>query len=142
MNRYDKLYREADKLMFKFNPCAVKNGTCMKGRAKIRFDRGSFCCGGCKYLARKGCRVKALLCRLWTCSYLDTVVPVEFKLRQDDLFNQAYKHKLLWMRESRQNSLKFAKELTWEDQSRSVRSAANLSVRRDCYQITCGSIRG
>ena len=57
---YDRLYKAADFICKKHNPCGINNSTC---KASI-----NFCCSGCKHLTKQGCNTNALYCRLWLCS--------------------------------------------------------------------------
>lgn len=42
---------------------------------------GDFCCSGCQYLTSKGCRVKAVWCKLWTCAAVMRKVKANPKLQ-------------------------------------------------------------
>lgn len=74
---YDRLYREAQAILDKYNPCNVKieNGkaVCNSTRAG---ESESPCCGGCQHLTEGiGCTVSALTCKLWLCSWARITYP-------------------------------------------------------------------
>lgn len=62
---YDYVYDKLDVLFKKYNPCAVRNDTCISGRNGCI----NFCCDGCKHLSENGCTVKALSCKFFLCSH-------------------------------------------------------------------------
>ncbi len=55
---YDLLYQRASEAMWRFNPCRIRAGLCL---------RGNFCCQECFHLNRQGCTVASLACRTWLC---------------------------------------------------------------------------
>lgn len=55
---YDRLYKDADLILKKHNPCNIVNGRCAEGLP---------CCHRCEFLTKKGCRVEALACKLHLC---------------------------------------------------------------------------
>ena len=69
MRLYDKLYKIADFLLKKHNPCKFSNGKCGGSKSHM-FKEG--CCVGCNYLKEDGCSVKALYCKLWVCGTVNT----------------------------------------------------------------------
>lgn len=73
---YDGLYLAGQRLFDKYDPCKIRptEKTNKKGRQLMlcaKYDRPSLarlcCCEECDYLGKKGCRVKALGCKLWLC---------------------------------------------------------------------------
>ena len=76
LNLYDAIYIIADRLIKQTNPCQHdKNGICHEDRL---FNNGikRGCCGGCKYLTSKGCRVKCLECKVWLCESMTEQYPI------------------------------------------------------------------
>lgn len=69
--RYDNLYERAEKLfMVKYrNPCELGGLNCAS------LAGPGYCCYGCKYLGKNGCRVKSLGCKLYYCAYILTKYP-------------------------------------------------------------------
>ena len=63
--KYDRLFAEASAIIIQHDPCGVRDGT-----GTCRHPKLDFCCDRCRYLTKKGCRVKSLGCRVWACSYL------------------------------------------------------------------------
>jgi hypothetical protein len=57
---YDKLYRAAQRVFDKHRPCKGEVGKCASKWMV-------YCCDGCKYLSKKGCKVKSLACKAFTC---------------------------------------------------------------------------
>ena len=56
---YDRLYKSAEFLIKKHNPCGVSSGKCM--------GSANFCCRNCKHLTKNGCGTNALYCKVWLC---------------------------------------------------------------------------
>jgi hypothetical protein len=93
---YDRLYKHADKLIKKHNPCKIENGKCVLGKP---------CCKNCRYLTKNGCSVECLMCKLYLC----------WKTRQDfcklnktlfQMKKKAWRHGLLQFRNSREETIK------------------------------------
>jgi hypothetical protein len=61
---YDILFAIGQQIMNHHDPCAWKDGMCIKMRL-VKEERG--CCDECKHLAQRGCTVKPLACKLWLC---------------------------------------------------------------------------
>ncbi len=51
------------------NPCMFEHGKC----STMRKGDIVSCCVKCEHLSKTGCTVKALSCKLWLCSALDSV---------------------------------------------------------------------
>lgn len=72
-NLYDELYRRADAVLKRINPCQIENAdgyvSCVASRAG-RECQGELCCSRCNHLGVDGCRVQALACKLWLCWYV------------------------------------------------------------------------
>lgn len=56
---YDTLFRTADLILRKYNPCGFSSA---KG-----CRNGAYCCEPCDHLGSRGCAVKSLPCKLWLC---------------------------------------------------------------------------
>lgn len=80
VSEYRRLYQEAADLFAEFDPCAVQDGVCFRGRQPLQEN---FCCKNCDYITEIGCNAKSLYCRLWICGTLitDSVLPEEFTVR-------------------------------------------------------------
>ncbi len=82
---YDLLYECADLLFKKYNPCKIKDGKCIAYK-RLAPDN---CCyivmyqgiGKCVYLSKKGCRAKALPCKLYFCFRDEAIVSEEFRIK-------------------------------------------------------------
>ena len=87
VSEYHRLYQEATDLFAEFDPCAVQDGACFRGRT----NNPNFCCKGCDYITETGCNAKSLYCRLWVCGILITngVLPEEFMVRLAELKKEA-----------------------------------------------------
>lgn len=83
------LYRQADKVLKKYNPCKIEKGECSR-------DGRNFCCGGCKHLSEKGCTTEALWCKVWLCGHFGTVNDKLYRIREI-----ASKYGLLYYRSSK-----------------------------------------
>lgn len=69
-HRYDRLVRIADAFIKEYDPCKwdQKNKRCAAGK--------DGCCQECKSLNTKtGCKVVALTCKMWFCSYVKDRLP-------------------------------------------------------------------
>lgn len=66
---YSRIYKEANEIFKKYNPCQFKDGECSSDRHwrtnGYRVRNG--CCGGCRHIGPNGCKVKSLGCKLFTC---------------------------------------------------------------------------
>ena len=63
---YTILWKEARRLYSKYDLCKSKSGkSCLAYKRKI-FSK-PFCCCGCKYLGKYGCKVQNLCCALHCC---------------------------------------------------------------------------
>jgi hypothetical protein len=97
MELYDYLYKRADKLIRKHNPCEMKDGKCL---------RGSPCCDGCNHLTADGCVIDCLMCKLFLCWRVSQRKPVlvrTFRRMQ----TKAYRHGLLHIRYSKKEMITF-----------------------------------
>lgn len=70
-NSYDDLYRRADEILAKHNPCQIRqelDGTvsCHDTRTNT-YRKDQLCCNGCEHLSISGCRVHSLACKMWLC---------------------------------------------------------------------------
>ena len=71
---YENLFKMADELIKKYNPCDPQNGTC----SRYRENGGeNFCCGHCKHLTPEGCNTQSLACKMWLCAYAADKLPSE-----------------------------------------------------------------
>lgn len=104
--KYLALNDRATALLKKYNPCAVSEGTCARGRS----GGTNFCCSGCKNLGVNGCTVHKLQCALWMCDY--TLIPeparTNFKKEMWDIFLEAEQLNLLVPRGSMADSISHA----------------------------------
>lgn len=67
--KYDRLYEKADRLFKKHNPCQFIDGLCIKNRKNGGVSNG--CCHeSCDHLGPRGCTIKSLGCKLFTCDYI------------------------------------------------------------------------
>jgi hypothetical protein len=110
MKIFDDLYSQACELLAQYNPCKVTNGECC---------RKVFCCYGCDYLGPKGCKVEALLCRIWLCESAKRNVDTSFIAKMLNIYNIGKKHGLLVARGSRKDVFDL---ISWdaEEYSRNV----------------------
>lgn len=74
-----RLYRKADEVLKSLDPCMIvplPDGriSCAEGCANTAMSThlGHGCCQGCPHLGPKGCTVKALGCKVWLCSAVET----------------------------------------------------------------------
>jgi len=67
---YDILFFIGQQIMNHHDPCAWKDGMCMKMRT-VEGEEG--CCEGCKHLSQKGCTVRSLACKLWLCDREESI---------------------------------------------------------------------
>lgn len=67
VNEYRRIYQEGQLLFDTFQPCKIKDSTCVCGRDN---NVKSFCCEGCKYLSKSGCLAESIWCKLWLCGYV------------------------------------------------------------------------
>ena len=82
---YSKLYRIAQSIIKRENPCQIReeNGavTCRHTRYKYGYKtpdgkpEPTLCCGGCRNLSATGCTTDSLWCKTWTCGSLQREVP-------------------------------------------------------------------
>ncbi len=99
---YDDLCEQVTDLLKTHNPCDIQGNTCERGRM---LGESSYCCGRCKHLTKKGCRAKSLSCKLWVCRFAYRNCNTTFKVKQQSILQEAYDHKLLYMRASRRQAL-------------------------------------
>jgi hypothetical protein len=142
--RYNDLYQKAENLMAIYNPCKSLDGKCKAGD---HYYDDSFCCDNCKYSSKEGCSVESLFCKLWTCRKTELLQSREFKLEQHKLLNEAFYHKLLIFRGSKEDVL--SKDLTMKECIKNISKAENMNIyaiRKYCYTsrtsiiIVCGDV--
>lgn len=92
---HDRLYRHADKLIKKHNPCEVKNGKCIYGE---------FCCNDCEHLTKNGCSVNCLMCKLHLCWFASSNLSLSKTLGR--VLLKAYRHNIVHFRHSREQIVK------------------------------------
>lgn len=118
---YDRIYKEADNLFREYNPCQFKGNQCARNRKDL--ESGDFrndsdivqngCCGttGCKYLTPKGCDIKALGCKLHTCSELHRRKHKQFYTKIKSLTLEARGIFGIWITECYWDKKRFLKYL-------------------------------
>lgn len=90
--KYDRLYEEADKLFKRHNPCQFEEGRCASNRIYAGWERGKGgCCGRCRHVGPKGCRVKALGCKVFICSWIKEKGPTEFNAKISKLREETFR---------------------------------------------------
>jgi len=99
---HDRLYRRADKLIKRYNPCRIEGEECLRGRNP--------CCDECKYLGKKGCTVKSLMCKLHLCFKVRYLSP-KLSRMLSRIENQAFGYNILLVRGSREDVAKQLKFL-------------------------------
>jgi hypothetical protein len=105
LKAYDAIYDIANGLLRKYNPCKHDSDGICEGDRLYRNGRKHGCCGGCKWLTSKGCRVRALSCKLWLCPNMK-VRNRELRLKLWRLHIIAYKYHLASdIRQPRKHSL-------------------------------------
>lgn len=100
---HDRLYRHADRLIKKYNPCEVKNGKCLDG---------DFCCGSCEHLTENGCSVNCLSCKLHLC-WMARAKFYTLNRTLERMSQKACYHNILGIRQSREQVIK--KLQSWEN---------------------------
>jgi len=87
ISEYRMLCQKATDLFAEFDPCAVQDGVCLRGRT----NDPNFCCSDCDYITETGCSAEALYCKLWTCGALvaESALPEEFMTRLAELKKEA-----------------------------------------------------
>jgi hypothetical protein len=106
LKAYDAIYDIANGLLRKYNPCKHdSDGICEEDRLHHN-GRKHGCCGGCKWLTSKGCRVRALSCKLWLCPGVEWSRNGELTSKLFKLKAIAYKYHLATsIRQPRKHSL-------------------------------------
>jgi hypothetical protein len=95
---YDELCAEADLILKKYNPCAIKNSTCLIGTP---------CCEDCEYLSNKsGCTVNSLACKLFLCQAAINKFP-ECVVAFSAIKRIAGENRLLGFRSSKEDVLSY-----------------------------------
>lgn len=92
---HDRLYRHADKLIKKHNPCEIKNGKCIYGEP---------CCTDCEHLTKNGCSVNCLRCKLYLCRFARNNLLLSRTLSR--MLQKAYRHNIVGFRQSREQVIK------------------------------------
>lgn len=92
---HDRLYRHADKLIKKHNPCEIKDRKCIVGKC---------CCDNCDHLTENGCGVKCLRCKLYLCYKARNNVSLSKTLAR--MLQKAYRHNIVHFRYSREQIIK------------------------------------
>ena len=93
MALHDRLYRHADNIIKKRNPCKIEGKYCLCGKNP--------CCDYCNYLTEKGCSVECLRCKLYLCYRVQETDPKAHKMLKR-LQKQAHRHDLLFARNSKE----------------------------------------
>lgn len=88
---HDRLYKHANKLIRKYNPCKIKNGKCLRGKP---------CCDNCNHLTENGCAINCLMCKLYLCYRVVEYNEPLFKIFKQ-MWRKANRHNLLHMRYSK-----------------------------------------
>lgn len=107
---YDGLYLAGQRLLDKYKPCNIRpSGKLDKGGSALMFCTGYnspwyCCCGGCKYIGKNGCTVKALSCKLWLCIEVKRANP-ELAKKMQSLLRIASEHGLLSLRTPKEQVL-------------------------------------
>jgi len=82
---YDDLFKRGKEVIAELNPCKIQiadgkvSCTAVRGEVGGSYNgyqgqtSGNLCCGGCKYLTAKGCKVNCLACKLWLCACFGSV---------------------------------------------------------------------
>lgn len=100
MQVYDRLYKHADKLIRKHNPCETKDGKCLRGKP---------CCDNCPHLTKNGCSIDCLMCKLFLCWRVNQHNPVLVRtFRRMQI--KANRYNLLHIRLSRKKLINFLQE--------------------------------
>ena len=94
---YDRLYRHADKLIKKHNPCEIKDGKCIDGVP---------CCNECPHLGERGCTVECLECKVFLCGTANEHFRQLYRILKR-IQIQAYRHNLLLMRSSKEEMFSY-----------------------------------
>ncbi len=67
---YSRIYDEANKIFKKYNPCQFKGNECNRNRywneRQIHKEKNG-CCYDCSSIGPKGCKIKSISCKLFTC---------------------------------------------------------------------------
>ena len=71
---YQNLFKIANDLIQKYNPCDPQNGMCSRHR---EHGGENFCCDRCKHLTPEGCDTQSLACKMWLCGYAADKLPKE-----------------------------------------------------------------
>lgn len=95
MELHDRIYRHADRLIRKHNPCRIENGKCAYGE---------FCCNDCEHLTETGCSIECLMCKLYLCYKVHTNVLLSKTLAR--MLQKAYRHNIVHFRYSREQVVK------------------------------------
>lgn len=109
---HDRLYRYADKLIKKHNPCKIKNGKCIDG---------DFCCDGCEHLTESGCSVNCLRCKLCLCWAARGNIVLDRAF--DRILQKAHRHNIVHFRQSREQVIKILYK--WEKIDLEIANVAN-----------------
>jgi len=62
---YDILYNIGEQILNHYDPCGWRAGECRRMRSSE--PDAEVCCKECAHLAKNGCTVKSLACKLWLC---------------------------------------------------------------------------
>lgn len=101
---YDELYTKGEEIFTKYNLCDVKDGECKAHR--LFKSRSNFCCKNCQHLGQRGCKVKALYCKLWICQELINTLPDNVLRELGSLFNKADRLNMLRFRASKEETFR------------------------------------
>ncbi|MFH1873610.1 MAG: hypothetical protein ABH859_00275 [Pseudomonadota bacterium] len=115
-DKYDELYKRADAIHKKYNPCQVKKRkddlTCVAGRDGHSYCTNDLhesfsCCANCRYLGEAGCSVEAIRCKFWFCGYLyehDLLDP-EAKKELEAIVNECWEYGFFVFRGNKEDNL-------------------------------------
>lgn len=118
MALYDRLYDIADRMFKRYNPCQhdlkiLKKGSNGKNYLKCAYYKKTHsdfrynCCEYCKHMGNKGCRVKSLGCKLWTCGEIWKNYP-HLTMRMNYLRSMAVKYGIpLCIRGTKKESINY-----------------------------------
>ena len=101
---YELLYKQAQQVLEKHNPCKVKSGICHR--------RTKCCCSSCHNLGENGCKVKALWCKLWICGFTAYFHPKAYQELQQ-LTVIAKENELIYPRATKEKALTNQDDLRW-----------------------------
>lgn len=97
MKKFNKLYKKADRIMKKYNPCQINNRECFRHiENKLLLN---FCCHECKHLDDSGCTIKNIWCKIWLCDIAISNLPYRIFVKLREIEKLANKYNLLTFRD-------------------------------------------